>query len=75
MSQSEGLEVLTKTLKDVAVNKVDHKHRKFPHSDNEDYGNQMYRVTNIDASKCWYGFNFIHNGSQHPYKEMVNPEL
>ena len=63
MSESEGLEVLTKTLKDVAVNMVDHEHREYPHAENEDYGDQVYRVTNIDASKCWYGFNYLRNDS------------
>ena len=75
MSESEGLAVLAKTLKDVAVNRVDPKHRRYPHAENEDYGNQVYRVADINASKCWYGFNYLRNDSQYSIKELVSPEL
>jgi hypothetical protein len=67
--------VLAKTLKFVAQNKVDASQRKFPHENKEDYGQKVYRINDISASKCWYGFSYLKNDSSYPIKENATPEL
>jgi hypothetical protein len=75
MSKEEGLEVLAKTLKFVAQNKVAEDKRQYPHENKEDYGKQVYRINDISASKCWLGFSYLRNDSKFAIKETALPEL
>lgn len=67
--------MLAKTLKFVAQNKVDVDKRNYPHENQEDYGKKVYRINDISASKCWFGFSYLKNDSSYPIKEIAQPEL
>jgi hypothetical protein len=67
--------VLAKTLKFVALNKVDESNKNYPYENEEDYGQKVYRINDINASKCWYGFSYLKNDSSFTIKENALPEL
>jgi len=75
ISSEEGIEVLSKTLKHLALTKVDESEKSYPYANDDDYGQNVYLISNLDASKCWYGFSYLRNDSNYPIKEIAKPEL
>ena len=35
----------------------------------------MFRVTDLGASKCWYGFIYTCNQSKFPLNSRINPKM
>jgi len=67
--------VLTNALKDVAQTRVPKNERKCYLESNPDYRREVYRVSSIDASKCWYGFIYERNDSAYELKTNIVPTL
>lgn len=75
VSRTEGVAILTQTLKDVAQNIVPKDKRSYHLASNKDYGRDAYRVTDLNESKCWYGFIYTKNDSGYELKEDIKPTL
>ena len=43
--------------------------------DNEEYGRDVTRISDVEALNCWYGFIYTKNGSQFPMTETMRPNL
>ena len=75
MDDYAGMDILIKTLKNVAQTKIPQDEREFYLGDNEDYGDMVYRVSDVEASECWYGFIYTNNQSPYRLKEIITPQL
>lgn len=62
-------------MKYCAQNLVEESKRKYHQSGNKDYGRDVYRVSDLNSSKCWYGFIYTRNDSGYELKENIKPEL
>jgi len=54
---------LTQTLKYVAMNMVPLENRLYHYESELDYGPDVFKVTDLDSTKCWYGFIYLRNDS------------
>ena len=61
-------------MKDVAK-KVKPEKRKYHLQEHEGYGQNVFRITDMDATECWYGFIFTSNNSKYRLKEKLTPRL
>ena len=43
--------------------------------DNEDYGKDVVRVTDVESLDCWYGYIYTQNNSPYRLKETLKPIL
>jgi len=49
--------------------------RSYHQASNKDYGRDVYRVTDLNQSKCWYGMIYTRNDSGYELKEEIKPTL
>ena len=63
VSEQQGNQLLTQTLKYVAMNMVPKEKRDYHHESDEDYGRDVFKVVDLDSTKCWYGFIYLRNDS------------
>ena len=43
--------------------------------ENEDYGTDVIRISDVECLNCWYGFIYTKNGSQFSMTETMRPNL
>jgi hypothetical protein len=70
-----GMQVLSRALKGVAMTKSAPEKRETYMEDNEDYGADVFRVTDVQSMECYYGYIYTQNNSAYMLKETVRPEL
>ena len=56
-----GLKILGKALKNAAQTRITEDKRDFYLTDNEEYGETVWRVTDVEVLDCWYGFIYTKN--------------
>ena len=49
--------------------------REYYLQENEEYGNSVWRITDIESLDCWYGLIYTKNESPHRLKETLRPQL
>jgi len=45
------------------MNMVPKEKRDYHHESDEDYGRDVFKVVDLDSTKCWYGFIYLRNDS------------
>lgn len=43
--------------------------------DNEDYGTDVIRISDVECLDCWYGFIYTQNNSKYALRETIRPAL
>ena len=43
--------------------------------ENEDYAEDVYRISDVESLGCWYGYIYTKNGSKYDLKETLRPNL
>ena len=43
--------------------------------ENEDYGKDVIRVSDVESLDCWYGYIYTQNNSAYRLQETVRPQL
>ena len=43
--------------------------------ENEDYGEDVFRVSDVQSIDCWYGYIYTQNNSPYRLQETVRPQL
>jgi hypothetical protein len=69
------MKILAKALKNAAQTKIPEEARDHYLEENADYGDTVYRVTDVEALDCWYGFIYTKNQSPYRLKETLRPQL
>ena len=41
--------------------------------DNQDYNNDVWRISDVESLNCYYGFIYTRNESKYRLKETVRP--
>jgi 23S rRNA C2498 (ribose-2'-O)-methylase RlmM len=54
--------ILAKALKDFAM-KLPQSKREYHLQQNKDYKRDVYRIIDINSTKCYYGFIYVNNQS------------
>ena len=70
-----GLKIFAAAAKNVAQNKVPEEERDFYLEENEDYADSVWRISDVEAMDCWYGFIYTRNQSPYQYQELLRPQL
>jgi len=71
-----GMQVLARALKGAALNITPEDQREAYLADsNEDYGNDVFRITDVQSIDCWYGYIYTQNRSPYRLRETLQPEL
>ena len=70
-----GMQVFARALKWAAMNKVPQDARQTYLEENEDYGTDVIRVSDVESLDCWYGLIYTQNNSPYRLKETVRPDL
>ena len=69
------MEYLAKALKDAAKTRSPKDSKQFYLEENEDYGNDVVRISDVECLNCWYGFIYTQNNSKHKLSETLRPTL
>jgi len=75
MDDTAGIKILQKALKHAAQHTIPFDSRERYLSENADYGENVYRVTDVESINCWYGFIYTRNDSQYMLAETIRPNL
>ena len=75
VDDKDGLKVLERAMKHAAQTKTPDSAKTYCCADNEDYGNDVIRIMDIEALDCWYGFIYYKNDSKFELTEQVEPVL
>ena len=43
--------------------------------DNQDYNNDVWRISDVESLNCYYGFIYTRNESKYRLKETVRPQI
>ena len=70
-----GIMFLEQALKDAARTVASPENKQFYLKDDTDYGEDVYRVQDVQCLDCWYGFIMTQNNSKYPLREVVLPQL
>lgn len=69
------MQALVKSLEDFAVSKFPADQRNYYMRERtEDYAD-VFRITDVDHTNCWYGYFFTHNGSPYEFCENFTPNI
>ena len=68
------MEYLAKAFKH-AANNMPNVETQYYLEDNEEYGRDVIRISDVEALNCWYGFIYTKNNSQFPMTETMRPNL
>lgn len=80
VSDDKGMQCLEKAMKH-AAKKLATKtpngedSRQFYLEENEDYAEDVYRISDVESLGCWYGFIYTMNGSKYQLNETLRPNL
>ena len=74
MSDSYGMEVLEKALKDAAVTRTAPDQFERYLANRPDYSD-VVRATTLDGLDCWYGFIYTKNNSAHKLRESITLDM
>ena len=75
LSDQKGMAVLEKAMKHAAKTQVGEESKQYYLQQNEDYGDQVYRISDVEALSCWYGFIYTMNNSPYELRETIRPTL
>ena len=73
VSDEDGMQILAKALKNAAQTRIPEENRDFYLAENEDFQDTVFRVTDVEALDCWYGFIYTKNQSPYKLKETLRP--
>jgi len=62
-------------LKDAARTLSKEEKRTTYLEENEDYGTDVIRVSDLEALNCWYGYIYTENNSPYELNETITPKL
>ena len=75
VEDEKGFEYLAKALKWAAKNMSPVESRQTYLQENEDYGTDVIRISDVECLNCWYGFIFTQNNSKYKLTETMRPAL
>ena len=75
VEDAKGIKYLEKALKHAAKTLTPEDSKQFYLEDNEDYGNDVIRISDVECLNCWYGFIYTQNNSQFRLTETMRPTL
>ena len=75
LEDAKGMEYLAKALKDAAKTRAPEDSRQLYLEDNEDYGTDVTRISDVECLNCWYGFIYTQNNSKYKLTETLRPAL
>lgn len=75
VEDAKGMEYLILALKDAAKTRSPEESKQFYLEDNEEYGKDVTRVSDVECLNCWYGFIYTQNNSIHKLTETMRPNL
>ena len=73
VEDSKGMEYLAKAFKH-AANTMNLEVQYYL-EENEEYGRNVTRISDVEALNCWYGFIYTKNSSQYAMTETMRPNL
>jgi hypothetical protein len=71
----KGMQYLEKALKHAARTRTTEDKKQYYLEDNPEYGNDVYRVSEVEGLNCWYGYIYTANNSPHELTETIRPGL
>jgi len=75
VADAQGMQYLAKALKHAAKTRTDQEAIQHYLNESEDYGNDVYRISDVECLNCWYGFVYTANNSKYELLETVRPQL
>jgi len=75
VEDDHGMQILARALKGAAMNLSPPEQRQTYLEDNEDYGTDVLRVSDVESLDCWYGYIYTRNNSPYRLQETVKPQL
>ena len=69
------MQILARAFKGAALNLTPEDQRQFNLEENEDYGSDVFRVSDVESIDCWYGYIYTQNNSPYRLQETVRPQL
>lgn len=75
VSDEQGMQTLAKALKHAAMTVSPADNHQTYLEDNEDYGTDVIRVSDVESIDCWYGYIYTQNKSKYRLKETLRPQL
>ena len=75
VSDEKGMQILARAMKGAAMNISPEEQRHAYLEENEDYGTDVIRVSDVESLDCWYGYIYTRNNSPYRLRETVRPQL
>ena len=75
VSDEQGMQYLAKALKHAAQTVSPADSQQHYLEDNEDYGENVVRISDVESIDCWYGYIYTKNDSPYRLKETLRPQL
>lgn len=75
VEDKKGIEYLQKAMCHAARTKASPESKTFYAEDTEDYGTNVYRISDVECLDCWYGFIYTKNESKYKLTETMRPNL
>jgi hypothetical protein len=75
VDDAKGMAVLEKAMKYAAKSAAGEDSKQYYLQANEDYGEDVYRISDVESLGCWYGFIYTMNNSKYQLKETIRPTL
>lgn len=70
-----GMQVLCRTMKGAAMELSPPDMRQTYLEEDEDYGRDVIRVSDVESLDCWYGYIYTYNNSPYRLQETLRPAL
>ena len=70
-----GMQVLCRALKGAAMEISPEESRQTYLEDEEDYGRDVIRVSDVESLDCYYGYIYTYNNSPYRLQETLRPAL
>lgn len=75
VEDARGMQYLANALKHAAKNRAPVDSRQTYLEENEDYGTDVIRISDVECLDCWYGFIYTQNNSKYALRETIRPAL
>lgn len=75
LTDEVGMQYLVRALKKAAMTVSPEETRQTYLEDNEDYGTDVIRVSDVESLDCWYGYIYTLNKSPFELTETLRPQL
>ena len=75
VEDATGMQVFSRALKSAAMSLSPVEARQTYLEDNEDYGGDVIRISDVESLDCWYGYIYTLNNSPYRLKETLKPQL